>query len=184
MPIVTDREISRTLSRYLARHPGENDSLAELMSSLANDAEITSRRTAPGHVTCSVAVIDSTGRVLMIHHNVLDRWLLPGGHLDPADQDLLAGAQRELVEETGISWQQAVSAPGFDHQPFDIDLHRIPANPAKDEPAHWHADFRFAFFASDPPVLLQLEEVSGYVWQRWSSLHPSRLAAKIARLTG
>lgn len=82
---VTNREISHTLSRYLASHPGEHESVAPLLSSLADDAEVTSRLTVPGHVTCGAAVINDTGRVLMIHHNALDRWLLPGGHLDPAD---------------------------------------------------------------------------------------------------
>ncbi|WP_406403626.1 NUDIX domain-containing protein [Streptomyces sp. NBC_00879] len=43
-----------------------------------------------------------TGRVLHIKHRALNRWLLPGGHLEPDDTSLLAAAQRELTEETGI----------------------------------------------------------------------------------
>lgn len=179
---VTNREISCTLDRYLTRHPGEHDSLAPLLCSLADDAELTSRLTVPGHVTCGAVVINAVGRVLVIHHNALDRWLLPGGHIDPGDTGLLAGAQRELAEETGISWPQTVNPPGLDSLPLDVDLHLIPANPAKRELAHWHADFRFAFFAPDPAVVLQLEEVSGYNWQSPSSLNMARLAFKIAAL--
>ena len=179
---VTNREISGTLDRYLASHPGEHDSLAPLLSSLAGEAELTSRLAVPGHVTCGAVVINAAGRVLVIHHNALDRWLLPGGHIDPADTELLAGARRELAEETGISWQQTASPPGLDSLPLDVDLHQIPANPAKREPAHWHADFRFAFLAAEPAVVLQLEEVSGYSWQSPSSLDMARLALKIATL--
>jgi threonine dehydrogenase-like Zn-dependent dehydrogenase len=29
--------------------------------------------------------------------------------------------------------------------PVDIDTHRIPARPARDEPDHWHFDMRFVF---------------------------------------
>jgi 8-oxo-dGTP pyrophosphatase MutT (NUDIX family) len=179
---VTSRDISRTLSRYLVSHPDEHDSLASLLSSLTEGAEVTSRSAVPGHVTCGAAVINHAGKVLMIRHNALDRWLLPGGHLDPADPGLPATALRELAEETGISRQQASSRPGLDRIPLDIDLHPIPANPAKNEPAHWHADFRFAFFVTDPAVVLQLEEVSGYAWRSPAFLQTTRLAVKVDQL--
>jgi 8-oxo-dGTP pyrophosphatase MutT (NUDIX family) len=179
---VTNRDISDTLSRYLACHPGEHDSLAPLLSGLAAGTEVTNRSATPGHVTCGAAVINAVGKILMIHHKALDRWLLPGGHLDAADPGLRAAALRELTEETAVSWRQAVSPPGLDHVPLDIDLHQIPANPAKGEPAHWHADFRFAFLVTDPAVFLQLEEVSAYAWRPPSSLQTERLAAKVTCL--
>jgi hypothetical protein len=56
--------------------------------------------------------------VLVIRHNAPARWILAGGHLY-AYPGLLA-------EKTGISWQQAVSPPGLDCVPLDIDLHQIP----------------------------------------------------------
>jgi len=179
---VTSREIPHTLRRYLASHPDEHESVAPLLSSLAEGADVTSRSTLPGHVTCGAAVINDVGKVLVIRHKALKRWLLPGGHLDPGDPGLLAAALRELAEETGITSQQAVSPPGLDRIPLDIDVHYIPANPAKGEPAHWHADFRFAFWVTDPGVQLQIEEVSDYAWQQPSSLQATRLAAKVARL--
>jgi ADP-ribose pyrophosphatase YjhB (NUDIX family) len=106
-----------------------------------------------------------------------------GGHIDPTDPGLPDAARRELAEETGIGWQQATSAPGFDRIPLDIDLHLVPANPAKGEPSHWHADFRYVFLVSDPAVVLRLEEVSDYAWLPPSSLQTARLAAKVGRLT-
>lgn len=178
---VTNREISATLSRYLVAHPGERGALAPLLSCLTANADVSSRQTVPGHVTCSAAVISEAGRVLVIRHNFLDRWLLPGGHIDPVDAGLLAAAQRELAEETGLRGPRAVVAPELEQLPIDIDVHQIPANPAKGEPAHWHADFRYAFHAAEPAVHLQLDEVSGYAWRLPSSLHPASLAAKLSR---
>jgi 8-oxo-dGTP pyrophosphatase MutT (NUDIX family) len=180
---VTNRDVSHTLSRYLACHPTEHRRLAPLVSCLADGAEVTSRSTVPGHVTCGAGVINQAGKVLMIRHKALDRWLLPGGHIDPTDPGLPDAARRELAEETGIGWQQATSAPGFDRIPLDIDLHLVPANPAKGEPSHWHADFRYVFLVSDPAVVLRLEEVSDYAWLPPSSLQTARLAAKVGRLT-
>ncbi len=179
---ISSREISRATRRYLNNHRDERDNLAPLLSCLADDAEITSRRATPGHVTCSAAVINAAGQVLVIHHNVLGRWLLSGGHLEPPDTGLLAAARRELAEETGITRQLAISPPELDGLPFDIDLHHIPASQPKGEPAHWHTDFRFAFFVENPSVLMQLEEVSAFAWHLPSSLHTSRLASKITRL--
>src|ERR1035437_2938843 len=100
---ITNRDIPAPPSRYLASRPAEQHSLAPLLSSLAAGTEVTTRSATPGHVTWGAAVINTAGKILMIHHNALDRWLLPGGHLDPADPGLLAAALRELAEETAVS---------------------------------------------------------------------------------
>ena len=43
----------------------------------------------PGHITCTGLVIapDRDG-ILLIHHRRLDRWLLPGGHVEAADLEI------------------------------------------------------------------------------------------------
>jgi hypothetical protein len=58
----------------------------------------------------------------------------------PAWRHLYAGPGL-LAAKTGVSLA-AGSQPGLDRVPLDIDLHQIPADPAKGEPAHRHADFR------------------------------------------
>ncbi|MEN8041330.1 MAG: hypothetical protein ABFR95_07475, partial [Actinomycetota bacterium] len=40
----------------------------------------------PGHFTASGFVTSPDGEaLLLIHHGKLDRWLQPGGHIDPED---------------------------------------------------------------------------------------------------
>lgn len=91
--------------------------------------------------TASGFVVDE-GRVLLIDHTKLGRWLQPGGHIDASDASPLAAARRELLEETGVVAEPASVGP------IDLDVHPIPTNPRKGEPAHEHFDVRFLFRAS------------------------------------
>lgn len=183
---ITISDIAGTASRYLEAHPAERAGLDPLLAELAAGNEaLLSRAGQPGHITCSAAVLDGPGRVLMVRHRVLDMHLIPGGHIEPAaDDSLLDAALRELEEETGVRWRDFASIPDADAAPVDIDLHPIPANPAKDEPDHWHADFRYLIRASRPDqdIVIQEEEVISYSWLPPALLHHHRLAAKIGRL--
>lgn len=100
----------------------------------------------PGHFTASAFVLSPDGeRVLLIHHGKLHRWLQPGGHLDPTDPDVVAAAVREVAEETGL--EEVVLAPGFPEL-LDVDVHEIPPNPRRGEPAHRHFDLRVLLWAT------------------------------------
>lgn len=96
---------------------------------------------APGHFTASAFILSPRGdALLLLHHAKLDRWLQPGGHVEPADEDLLAAARREALEEVGLA-----DLPCEVEGPFDLDVHAIPARAA--EPGHEHFDVRFLFRA-------------------------------------
>lgn len=97
----------------------------------------------PGHFTASSFVLskDQTN-LLLIFHSKLQRWLQPGGHVDPTDVDMLAAARREVQEETGIGAMDPFHA-GL----FDLDIHLIPER--KGAPAHEHFDLRYVFTAHD-----------------------------------
>jgi len=54
------------------------------------------------HITSSGFILNkSLDKALMIHHNIRDSWAWTGGHAD-GDEDLLAVATREALEETGV----------------------------------------------------------------------------------
>ena len=155
-------EVTETVEAYLDRYGTEHTRLAPLLAGIDQRTEITSRSTFTGHLTCSAVLLNPAWQALHIHHNVLGRWLCPGGHLEPGDTILLGAALREVEEETGIT---AVDLVVLDPHPVDIDVHLIPASPARGEPDHWHFDLRYAFTIADPPELtLQAEEVSGSAW--------------------
>ncbi|WP_405192880.1 NUDIX hydrolase [Streptomyces anulatus] len=158
--------IRELVTAYLDRHPGERPALGPLLKALDAPSEITSRATLPGHITCSAVVIDHAGRVLHVRHNASGGLLAPGGHGEPDDATLMATAVREVHEETGIPPGLLCQSAAFCHEPADIDIHPIDANPAKGEPAHHHYDFRFVFRLVPPSVetALQAEEVSAAVW--------------------
>lgn len=133
-----------------------------VLALLADVDDPFSRRTfEPGHVTASAFVLSPDGgAVLLIRHRTLGRWLQPGGHVEASDPDIVAAARREVVEETGV--EALHLAPG-DPWLLDIDVHDIPANPAKGEPAHQHFDVRVLFQAHDL-ALRDTGEVDGVAW--------------------
>ena len=96
----------------------------------------------PGHFTCSSFVLSPDSQsLLLIYHSKLKRWLQPGGHNEPDDEDVFAAARREVAEETGILELHLVDG----EQLFDVDIHAIP--PWGAAPAHEHFDLRFLFKA-------------------------------------
>jgi 8-oxo-dGTP pyrophosphatase MutT (NUDIX family) len=111
---------------------------------LSDSAEPFSRAEfAPGHVTASAFILNKArDSVLLILHAKLRLWLQPGGHVEPADEDVLRAAQREVREEVGLDDLQLMP-PGL----FDVDVHRIP--PHGSQPAHEHFDVRFLFTAQN-----------------------------------
>lgn len=130
---------------------------------LVESGDPTNRdRFDPGHFTASGFVVSpDESALLLIHHRRLDRWLQPGGHIDPEDVSPIAAAAREVLEETGIT--TAPILPDL----IDLDIHPIP--PRSSEPAHEHFDLRFAFRALDADVIAA-EEVHDAVWVPWSQM--------------
>lgn len=136
------------LAAHLPADDVEAGHVATVRRALAGDADPFARDTfTPGHVTASAFVLDpARGRLLLIWHGKLHRWLQPGGHVDPTDADVLAAARREVAEETGLT--DLAPGPGFPAV-LDVDVHAIPPNPKRGEPAHLHLDVRVALIAGD-----------------------------------
>ncbi len=113
---------------------------------------------APGHVTATACVMHPTeASVLLVHHRRLDRWLLPGGHVEAEIDVTLAGsASREAVEETGVILDTGVT-PAL----VGLDVHGIPGR--KKEPYHLHHDLIFRFRAAQSMVAGS-SEVRGTAW--------------------
>jgi 8-oxo-dGTP pyrophosphatase MutT (NUDIX family) len=105
----------------------------------------------PGHITGSGLVFSPEGRrVLLVFHNRLQRWLQPGGHVEPSDPHVLATAVREVWEETGVR-----VASDSDPYLVSVDIHDIPANDR--EPVHAHHDLMFCLTAAGDAIDTSVE---------------------------
>jgi 8-oxo-dGTP pyrophosphatase MutT (NUDIX family) len=168
-----------TLQALLTTHrpAGERESAHRnaMLNLLSGSGDPFSRyHTAPGHFTASAFVLSpNADALLLIHHRKLDRWLQPGGHVDPGDADLLAAARREVHEEVGLT-ALAVASEG----PFDLDIHGIPAFGS--EPAHQHFDVRFLFRACSL-ALSTSDEIRSARWFPLSELFAQETADSVMR---
>ena len=69
------------------------DFLVELRKKIGNDLLVMP--------SASVTLFDETGRILMARHADRDRWIMPGGIIEPGESPADA-AVREVWEETGL----------------------------------------------------------------------------------
>lgn len=99
----------------------EQESLRQAyLSYLDARADACERACAPGHLTASALVFDSTERqVLLTLHPRVGRWLQLGGHCEPSDVSLRAAALREAIEESGMDGLR------IDPAPVHLDVHPV-----------------------------------------------------------
>ena len=87
-------------------------------------------------MTASAVVLDERSTTVLLHlHRRLDRWLQPGGHVEPGEHPD-DGAVRETVEETGVAVAHPPSGPLVIH----LDEHPGPDG-------HVHLDLRYLLLA-------------------------------------
>lgn len=152
---------------------------AETIRFVEAHADCLLRTCAPGHLTGSAWVVNAERwRALLTHHRKLDKWLQLGGHAD-GDGDLLAVAEREAREESGLTSVRAVSA-----EIFDVDRHWIPERMG--EPGHYHYDLRFMLVADLHEPLAVSSESKDLAWvplEQVTRLNPEESMARMVRKT-
>jgi len=136
-------DLHEALNNFNPKTANEIESLNKIKQFLDTNDNCFSRTNLKGHITAGALIVDKNCNVLLNHHKALDKWIHFGGHSD-GDSNSLNVAKREILEETGIS-----NFDDMNGQIFDIDVHIIPENPAKKEPAHYHYDIRFLFVAKN-----------------------------------
>jgi len=125
----------------------------------------------PGHITTSGLVVSPDGeRMLIVHHRRLERWLLPGGHVEVSDSSIERASAREILEETGVAVSDGVLG--------GADVHGIPGK--GHEPYHLHHDLLFRFRATSE-VLQVSEESHAVAWCRPSEFDRYGIPGNVRR---
>ena len=160
--------------------PEEEKSRELIVALLEQTPEPFSRRQFhPGHITCTAVVLDPQKRhVLLVYHNRLRRWLLPGGHVEEDDASLADVARREAKEETEVR-----IASTSDARLVGMDVHGIPSSKSKDEPFHLHHDLIFAM-KSESKAVAETEEATRVVWCGMDEFEKYSLPGSIVRAVG
>lgn len=138
--IPTRATLLRQLQNYTPADAKEETDLAAMIAFLNMGGDCFARTHLPGHFTGSALLVNKdASRVLLNHHRALDFWMQFGGHAD-GHEDLQDVARREVQEESSFTHitplQDAI---------LDIDIHAIPYNAKRGEPAHLHYDVRYIF---------------------------------------
>jgi len=171
--------IHELVNHYLEEFPEERDrlnQLIDLLNKFPNEKSLCDRKKFVGHITASGFVVHrKTHKVLLIYHKHMQMHLQPGGHFESNDISPRQAALREVQEETSLEDLTHVPYHYNPEIPIDIDSHHIPANTEKNEPQHYHHDFRYLFLTEvdeDVPVI-QEDEVSAYSWKEIRELQRS-----------
>jgi len=169
------------MDRLLGHHPEgteEEAHLAAIVAFVGAHANPFDRLIPEGHLTASAFVLSPDGgRVLLLHHRKLGRWLQPGGHAEAGESAGEDIALREAREETGIA---ALSLFPAAPRPLDLDVHAIPAHGR--DPAHLHLDLRYVVIAPEDATLIRsANETNSLRWFGWDELGPLGLDGGLHR---
>lgn len=149
--------LSVLLMKYDKRFPNESESVSVFSHFINGSWTELDEFQNRGHLTGSAWIVNADRtKVLLTHHKRLDRWFQLGGHVE-ISENVFEAANREALEESGLS-----SVKPLDGQIFDIDAHVIPMRPGV--PAHTHFDVRFLFEADEIEPILISDESNDVRW--------------------
>lgn len=133
-----------------------------MLSLLATEEDIFTRENQTSHFTASAWLLNKThDKVLMIYHNIYNSWAWTGGHAD-GDENLLAVAIREAIEETGVTEVRPVSEDIFSLEILTVDGHE---KRGAYVPSHLHLNVTYLLEADEEEVLrVKSDENSGVKW--------------------
>lgn len=171
LPTDARRPLCEALLRYADIHPERAETAAEILRFVAETPDCFCRTQLRGHITGSAWLLNPAGdKVLLTLHRNLKRWMQLGGHAD-GEPNSLQTALREATEESGIAGIRPLST-----EIFDVDIHLIPARPAKGEPAHYHYDIRYLMQAPNEQFAIS-EESDDLAW--WTAADITARAAEL-----
>lgn len=124
--------------------------------------DVLTRKNEFGHFTCSAFIVNEIrDKVLLIHHNIFESWMWPGGHAD-GDDDFLHVALKETEEETGVEDIKVLQSSIFAIENYPILGHFKRGIFVS---SHSHLDVIYLLEVSEKEVLkIKPDENSGVKW--------------------
>ncbi|MBV7275173.1 NUDIX hydrolase [Clostridiaceae bacterium UIB06] len=124
--------------------------------------DVLTRQNEIAHMTSSAFVLNkSKDKVLMVHHNIYNSWAWTGGHAD-GEEDLLAVALREVMEETGVKNISPITS-----DIFSLDILPVLGHIKKGKYVSAHLHLSVAYLAvvdENETLVVKADENSGVKW--------------------
>lgn len=156
------KKLQEQLEMYQPYNEQEEKDREVMLQFLASQKDIFTRENQVAHFTASSWLLNRAhDKVLMIYHNIYHSWSWTGGHAD-GETDLLSVAQREAMEETGVTDIRAVHEDIFSVEILTVDGHE---KRGAYVPSHLHLNVTYLLEADEAEVLrVKPDENSGVKW--------------------
>lgn len=140
----------------------EEHDKAILLKWFESGSDILTRENEIAHLTASAWVVSLDKKsVLMAYHNIYNSWAWLGGHAD-GDADLHHVAQKEVMEESGLTRVKFLS-----DEPFSIEILSVDGHMKKGHYVSTHLHLNVTYLMeADPADAVQNrpEENSAVTW--------------------
>ena len=132
-----------------------------MLQYMAMFSNLYTRENEMAHLTASSWVVNpARTKVLMAYHNIYDSWAWLGGHADGME-DLLAVAQKEVLEESGVQ-TTPVSSDIFSVEILGVNGH---VKRGRYVSTHLHLNVTYLLQAEEDQALhIKPDENSGVRW--------------------
>ena len=134
----------------------------ELILEWLEEKDVFTRKNKRAHFTASAWVVNpERTKVLMIYHNIYNSWAWMGGHAD-GEEDLLAVAEKEAREESGITDLKPIT-----EDILSLEIVTVSGHEKKGEyvSSHLHLNVTYLFEAPEDQLLkVKPDENSGVMW--------------------
>jgi 8-oxo-dGTP pyrophosphatase MutT (NUDIX family) len=175
--------LNETLEKYFRLFPEDRKRLSTLVGQVNNNENLSCRTNYHGHITGGAIVLSpDLKKVLMVFYPPLQTWLQPGGHWDPPEEGPWLASEREAQEETGVKIAKRVDVSKDKRVPLSISSHLIPTTPPKNEPEHYHHDFRYGFIAKSEKLELNDKVIQEAKWVALEAPEADLIRKELTRL--
>lgn len=154
-------EMMAQIRNYSPFNEQEKGDKAIMLSYMESCPDIFLRTNLKAHMTASSWIVNrDRTKILMIYHNIYDSWAWTGGHAD-GDENLLAVALREALEETGVH-AVPVTEDIFSLENLTVDGH---FKHGLYVPSHMHLNVTYLLQADDSEAVRAKEDENrGVSW--------------------